>query len=223
MNNNINNNEQFSENQDFNASNSSNFSKKKEKKEIDQNIFFSFVMWNIIFSSCSSNKLSNFSVCKKGLQGLHGSLDFQSVENFERFQKKKKAIQDIKDKKNKEDKKKLEDISIQYQDVIRPFNASRIDIHDIHEQYTKEIVFQASQETVQISELFCDSIYSVYEQAYYEIHESKESIEDECNVKRPLSQINPEMDKACNLTIYYRLQELKSVMKQKIRKTVEEY
>lgn len=203
MNNNINNNEQFPENQHFNSSNFSNFSKTY------QNFFFSFEMcFEIWERRFSSNELSNFSVCKKGLQGF---LDFQS------FQKKKKSLQDIKAKKNREYKKNIEGISIQYQDVIRPFNPSKIDVADVQDQYINGILYEASEESVQICERFCDEFFSFLEQKYYEIHESKKFIEDQCGLKKPLSQIHPEMDKACDLRIYHCLEELKSLAKQRIR------
>jgi hypothetical protein len=186
MNNNINNNEEFPENQYFN---SSNFSK------IYQDFFFSFEMgFEIWERRFSYNELSNFSVCKKGLQG---------IQSFQSVQKKKKSLQN---RENIEDKKNIEGLE-----------PSRIDVADIHDQYINGILYEASEESLLIGDRFCDAFFSFFQQKYDEIHESKKLIEDQCGLKKPLYQIHPEMDKACNLRIYHGLEELKSLAKQRIR------
>ena len=110
-------------------------------------------------------------------------------------------------------------------EILNQVSVKSLEIHKHHKSLWFLEIRQKQQDyqdldlekLEQIQNLYLEKMLFLFEQAYYEIHESKIIVEDQYGLKISLYQTHPEIDKACNLRVFYSLCELKSLIKQRVQ------
>ena len=110
-------------------------------------------------------------------------------------------------------------------EILNQVSVKSLEIHKNHKSLWFLEIRQKQQDCQdldleklqQIQNLYLEKMLFLFEQAYYEIHESKIIVEDQYGLKISLYQTHPEIDKACNLRVFYSLCELKSLIKQRVQ------
>lgn len=111
----------------------------------------------------------------------------------------------------------IKEVQYKDQDVINSFDPNKTDVNDIHDKYMDQQIEKAEKKITEVLNNTLDQVLFEYQNNYYEIKDSKNFVKNQCRLKKSLQQIHPKMDQTCNLRSYYRFQELKSLIKQRIK------